>query len=169
MGEERIIYEVDDTQLDAAIAKLQHAVSLSTATLGSPSVAKGVMAVRPGVTILQQDLTQIAQNEALLDQMPTINREMRLILGQVPGLRGAINAYYRLRRLARGIDIGGFQLYITIIATAILMLKFILNQVQEARRREKEYERLIREYKQMTHAEFVAIRNKEKMALRRGP
>ena len=101
--------------------------------------------------------------------LPTINRELRLIAGQVPMLREAIAYWYRIRRLQRGIVVGGMGFYLTIIATAIVLLKEVQQHQQRIERREKEYEALVKRYRGFTQAEYEAEMDRWKLYSRSIP
>lgn len=125
---ERIIIELDDSQLDASLAKIIVVGGEGEKITGTRNLAKG---------------------------LPTINRELRLILSQVPGLREAISYWFRIRRLARGVDIGGVQLYLTLLATFIILFKQVQAYQDRLDRRQREYERRIRQARGWTHEEFL--------------
>ncbi len=134
MTEERIIVEIDDSQLDAALMKLDLLGSKASEALGGGT---GGGAAKLGTTL------------------PGINRELRLILGQMPGLRQAMRYYFRIKRLERGVALGGTQFYLTIIATAIVLIRQIQQQQQRNERQQRDYERLIRRARGWTHNEYM--------------
>ena len=75
MAEEPIIIEIDDSQLDAALMKLDLLGTKASGILGGGG--------RGG--------------KKLDTVLPGINRELRLILGQVPGMREAMRYYFILK------------------------------------------------------------------------
>lgn len=101
--------------------------------------------------------------------LPTINRELRLIAGQVPMLREAIMYWYRLRRLQRGVVVGGISFYLTILATAIVLLREVQQHQKRIERREKDYEMLIRRYRGLNHEEYLAEMERWKLYSRSIP
>ena len=133
MTEEPIIIEVDDSQLDVALIKLDLLGQKASEAIGGGT---GGGAAKLGTAL------------------PGINRELRLILGQMPGLRQAMQYYFRIKRLERGVSLGGTQFYLTIIATAILLIRQIQQQQERADRRERDLERLIRRSRGWTHDEY---------------
>lgn len=151
--DDSIKVEIDDTELDAHIAKLQMAMSLSTEAFGTKDILKGAKSSVQEIKELKEGL-DIA---TLLNEqnLPGINRELRLILGQLPGARQAIQAYFRLKRLVRGFDVGGWQMYITLIATAIIILKAVMEYQRKIERQQQEQENYIRREKGFSHDEYV--------------
>ena len=122
---------------------------------------------------LQFTLTPVIdQNEILMHQLaamgatdlPGVNRELRLILGQAPGMRSLIMAYFRIKRLQRGlgqfVETGAsLNLSLTLIATAIILLKSAISYQQNIERQQRDYEMFIRRERGWTHQEFVKGRN----------
>ena len=92
--------------------------------------------------------------------LPTINRELRLIAGQVPGLREAIAYWYRIRRLQRGVVVGGASFYLTLIATAIVLLKKVQQYQRDIERREREYESRISRARGFTSEQYDVQMNR---------
>lgn len=131
MAEEPIIIEIDDSQLDVALMKLD--------LLGTK--ASGIVGAGGG-------------RKPLDTTLPGINRELRLILGQVPGLRQAMMYYFRIKRLERGMAVGGTQFYLTIIATAIVLLRELQQHQRRVERQEVDLEMLIRKSRGWTHDEY---------------
>lgn len=126
---------VDDSELDAALIKAQMVLALTNQAAGGGGAIGG--ATRgPG----QKGL-------------PGLNREMRLILNQIPGMREAIQVYFRLSRMVRGAQLGNFSLYVTLIATAIIVLKRIMEYQQELEQRQRQYEALVMKNRQVTREE----------------
>jgi len=125
---ETIIIEIDDAELETVMATL---------------------------TPVTGEIEKLRYRMGTAD-LPTINRELRLIAGQVPMLREAIMYWYRIRRLQRGIVVGGVGFYLTILATAIVLLKEVQQHQQRIERREKDYEMLVRRYRGFTHEEYLS-------------
>ena len=84
-------------------------------------------------------------------------------------LREAIAYWYRIRRLQRGIVVGGMGFYLTIIATAIILLKEVQQHQQRIERRERDYEMLVRRYRGFTHDEYLAEMERWKLYSRSIP
>ena len=126
---ERIIVEIDDSQLKAVIANLTTVSVVAQRTIGGTGTE-------------------------LSSYLPAINRELRVILGQLPGMTEAIRMYYRLKRLERGAALGGANLWLTIIATTIILLQEI-NKVRRQIERDKQaFERFVRKNRALTKEEF---------------
>ena len=105
--------DVDDADVDIAIAKLQQAVTLQgTLTSG------GISGTRGGTRSLMQEWLAFEKTASQLPQLgrelsameriagtdlPGINREMRIILGQIPGMREAMQVLFTVKRLQRGV------------------------------------------------------------------
>ena len=114
---ERIIIEIDDSQLDAALTKLN---------------------------IIGVEGKRITGTTNLKTGLPGINREMRLILGRIPGMRQAIQAYFRIKRIESGLEFGSlealtasatsFQGMLTIIATTLIIVQWLVNQEKERKK-----------------------------------
>ena len=153
--DDSIKVEIDDTELDAHLAKLQMAMSLSSQAFGTKDVLKGAKSSKQEIKELREGLDIATMlNE---QNLPGINRELRLILGQLPGARQAIQAYFRLKRLVRGFDIGGWQMYVTLIATAIIILKAVMEHQKKIERRQQEYENYIRKERGLTKEQYDSL------------
>jgi len=126
---------IDDSELDAALAKIQQIVTLSAEATGTGAGATG-----GGVTGL-----------------PGINRELRLILGQLPGMREAIQVYFRLSRAMRGFQKGDMALYLTVLATAILVFKQAITYLESVEREKQEYAEFIRRERRLSKREYEYI------------
>ena len=134
MTEERVIIEIDDSQLDVALIKLD--------LLG------------------QQATKVIGRGTKLTSALPSINREARLILGQLPGMREAIQLLFRAKRLERGLLIraageGSMGLYLTLIATAIILIQQIQQHQRRLEQAQRDYENRIRRARGWTQEEFI--------------
>jgi hypothetical protein len=134
MSEDTIIIEIDDSQLDIALVKLDLLGTQTTRVFG--------------------------RAEPLRSSLPTINREMRVILGQLPGMRQAIQLLFRAKRLERGLLIralgeGSMQLYLTLIATAIVLIQQIQAHQRRLEKAQRDYENRIRRARGWTQEEFI--------------
>jgi len=128
MSEEPIIIEIDDSQLDVALLKLD---------------------------LLGQTARKTVGRKSLDTVLPGINRELRLILGQLPGMRQIMQYYFRVKRLERGMLLGGTQFYLTLIATTIVLLRQMQLYRRQIERERKRYELMVRRARGWTHEEFV--------------
>lgn len=156
---ERIKIEIDDRELDVALAKLDTLILKSRTALGTAKVAEGAKTTAfyfKDFWILADKVEEV-EATGLLDQLPTINREMRLILGQVPGLREAMAIWFRIRRLARGVDVGDTTLLLTIIATAILLIRAVIERQQMMERNQQRYDTFIRRSRDLTVEEYKKL------------
>ena len=137
MTEEPIIIEIDDSQLDVALMKLDLLGTKASAIIGTEG--------RGGTKL------DIA--------LPGINRELRLILGQVPGLRNIMRYYFAIKRLERGkayLKIGEtLPALLTVVATAIIVLRELQQYQRRIEREKTDLEMLIRKSRGWTHDEYV--------------
>lgn len=164
--------EVDETDIDMAISKLKMAITLQ-GQLGTGVRGRSPRGLMKEWTDLERTWSKMVATDptmlarfATMD-LPTVNREMRVLLGYVPGARVALQYYFRLLRLQRGVEkaIGPTAtmgpLFLTIIATTLL----ILSQIQKAHKQwerqvrsdRADYENMFREGMDLTHAEWVNI------------
>jgi len=184
MAEGQIIVDVDDTAVDIAIAKLKMAVSISQKTFGTPQITKGAASVKKSVAGLSFTLTPVTDDmEKLRYQMaqlgtadlPSLNRELRLILGQVPGMREAIWTYFRFKRvygqLAKSIEAGAptLGLYLTAIATLILVVKYLMDRQRKMEQRQQQYETFIRRQRGWTYTEYTRLIGEHESYFRSSP
>ncbi len=141
MTVERIVIDVDDTELDFAIAHANKALYGSTQATTSVKTLGSLW----GTT----------KDE--LKDIPTIDREARLIITKIPLMRDALGMFYRFKMLAGGsLELGALILIIYALQT-------ILSMQREAEKKAKEYESLIRGYRRFTtHAEFLAWQEEDK-------
>jgi hypothetical protein len=137
---EEIIISIDDSELDMALLKLDLLAGAADKVISGGGRGKKLDLVLPG-----------------------INRELRLILGQVPGMRDAMRAYFALKRVERGkayLRLGEtFPALLTAIATAVLLIRSLQQHMRTVERNRLDYERLIRKARGWTHDEFVRGRN----------
>ena len=156
---ERIIIEVDDTALDEALAKLQQAVALSQTALGTPNIQQGSRNLMGEWRQLEKSwslwLTESEQGGFSAKDLPTINRELRIILGQIPGMREAMRLYFNLKRVARGLEVGEVTMVLSLLATAVVLLQRIQAMQSNIERREREQERRIRQARGFTHEQYL--------------
>lgn len=187
MSEDTIIVHVDDTELDMAIAKAQQLTAIGTQITGTRDLPKGTRQLWSDWNsfLHLQEQTQSNIPDILRafgeTNLPSINRELRLIANQVPGMDRTIDAYFRLKRVQRSVGIAiedqtslgaallHPQMLLTLIATAILLIGAIKTYYRGLKIEERNYERLIRSYKDLTHAEFQTTLKQEKNARRRFP
>ena len=127
---ERIIVEIDDSQLDSVLGRLQTVSSVAKATTGS---------------------TRLDQ------QLPAINREMRVILGQQPGMRQVIQGIFLARREMRGFAKGGFggvSFWMATVANVLILLREISVIQRKLERERYEFERFVMKSRGLTKEGF---------------
>jgi len=128
-----IIVEIDDTDLEAYLMRLELLDQMSYNVTGS--------------------------REPLKETLPGIDRNMRVILGRIPGMREAIQMYFRVRYLERGIEkipTEGFTfLGLTLLATAIILFQRAMQFKEDIERDRENYERLVRESLDISYKEYM--------------
>ena len=124
---ERVVIEIDDSQLDSVLGRLQTVSTVAKATTGSTNLA---------------------------DKLPTINREMRVILGQLPGMRQAIQGIFLARRELRGFDVGGVSFWMATIANVLILLREIGIMQRRLERERAEFERFVMKSRGLTKEGF---------------
>jgi len=127
---ERIVIEIDDSQLDSVLGRLETVSTVAKATTGS---------------------TNLAQS------LPTINRNMRVILGQLPGMREVMQAYFRLRWELQEYSEGGLAgmgFLLSTIATIIILKKELEQFLKRLKRDRDEFERFVMKSRRLTKEEF---------------
>jgi len=164
------------TEIDIYIAKLNEALSKEAALTGVTPSRTSRRAAQKKITDWQRFIIAMSavenQNPQMMEliteeKLPGINREMRLILGQVPGMHQVIRQYFNIKRLQRGVIMGGLMGQITLLATAVVLLQLVLRRQKEMERQRKQYEDLIRGYyAEWTHKEYESRRRLEDNALR---
>jgi len=180
MSEERIIITVDDAELDMAIAKLQQAATLSTMTLGTPRLSQGTRKLKQDLRGFGLFMKQVDMMDAsLLERfgaadLPSINRNMRIIIGQVPGMRLAMQYYFRIKWLQAGVgklieDQTFMPLALTVIATALMVLQQVIAYQKQLERERRQYESYVRGAKKWTHEEFIRGRMEMSNYIKRLP
>ncbi len=177
MAEERIIVEVDDSALDEAIAKAKQFITLSVSATGSPNLTTGIKRTAKETLRTQRLLGEMTSDiPRFLDQvgaadLPSVNRELRLIIGQSPALRTLVNQYFRLKRIQRSVGVAtqeatmlsellmNPQLLLTIIATLIIFAKAIYDYKQLLKREKLLYEEFLRRERGLSKREFDYLRS----------
>lgn len=97
---------------------------------------------------------QITGSKRLDLQLPGINRELRLILGQIPGMREAMRTYFAMKRVERGtayFKIGETgPAILTAVATILLLAQMNQRRIKELERAEQRREAWIRRERGLT-------------------
>lgn len=169
MAEDRIIVDVVDPKIDIEIAKLQMYLSLSQQSLGTRNIPQGVKRTQRATEQLQFTLIPVTDEMERLRyrlarlgmrDLPSLNREMRVILGSIPGMRGAMQAYFGFKReytaVGKTIEAGiiGPGLILATLTTLILIVRGIEMQLRRMRQRQQEYDRWIRRTTGMYRDEY---------------
>ena len=99
--------------------------------------------------------------------LPSINRDLRLILGQLPGMRQFMQFYfafglrperglaYYKKFLQEGNPALMINVYLILIATTIRLLQTMKRYREEINREQKRYEMMVRRARGWTQKEFV--------------
>jgi len=138
MAEERIYIEVDDSALDAAMAKADLALGRTDKTI------KETRGKATDVDTLWGKIQTEAKG------LEGISRSQRLILTQMPGMRELLGLYYKFKM------IGGGELSLGIIILAIYAIKMLQDLLEEADKRVKEQEDILMKYQHLTRFEAKA-------------
>jgi len=169
MAEERIIIDIDDSSVDIAIAKLQMYLSLSQQSLGTRNVIQGAKKTQRATEQLQFRLIPVTDEMAVLryrlaqlgmKDLPSLNREMRVILGTIPGMRQAMQGYFGFKReytaIGATIETGvvGPGLILATLTTIILLLRTFESQMKRIRQKQQEQDRWIRRTTGMYREEY---------------
>ena len=170
MAEENIIIDVDDSQLDIAIAKAMQLASLESTITKVTKKIPGAKTIKGETEALQFTLTPVTDELEILQyrlaqlgmtDLPSLNREMRVILGTVPGAREAMQVFFRLKRAQmaakEAIEIGTFltpSVVLTLVATMVLVMRAIWRHHEMLERDKREYEKMVRQFRGWTKDEF---------------
>ena len=134
MSEDEIIINIDDSQLTNLLVKMDLLEKSAVKTIG--------------------------RGAKFTSALPSVNRELRVLLGRIPGMREAVQLLFRAKRLERGLALkklgeGSEQLFLSILATAIILIQTIDMHQKRVERTQKEYERLLRRSRGWTQEELV--------------
>jgi hypothetical protein len=172
MAEDRIIVDVDDTEIDIAIAKLKQAITLA-ATTGTRDLDVATRDLSDfasfWVMTERELLATGAETGFSVHDLPAINREMRIIIGQIPGMREAMRVYFMARRVMRGIEVGDVQLTLSLIATAVLLIKWNDTRIRNLERARLRREAWIRRERGLTHDQYLELMEEWQVEFRRIP
>lgn len=159
MSEDVIKVEIDDTEIDIAIAKLQMAMSLSKQTFDTPKITKGMEDLKFTLIPVTSELGKIRYRLGQIGakDIPSINRELRILIGQLPMGRETMSVWFRLRRVILGLAAMDIQLALTVVATLVLIIKAIAERQKRIERRQQEYENYIRRERGLTHEQYVGL------------
>ena len=125
---ETIIIEIEDAELEMVIATM-----------------------RPVTGELEKIQHQLGTTD-----LPNINRNLRIILSRIPGMRTALRLYTRLEQTQLGIARGGIHPYMAVLTTLLILYREISMMMKKIERRDQEYEMLVRRYRGFSHDEYEA-------------
>ena len=156
MAEERIVVRVDDTEVDMAIAKLKQAVTLASTSF---PVSSGELSDFAAFwDKIGKDMKAVeAETGFSVNDLPSINREQRILLGQIPGMRQAMRLYFNVKRLARGLELGGINLYLSVAVTALMITLAVLDAQKRTERKQLEYDAFLRRERGLSLLDFNAM------------
>jgi len=169
VSEDTIIVNVDDSQLDIALAKAKQLIATGTQIPGGPNVLTDSEKLMKEWSSLEKSWSTLVASgetrstlETLLEaDLPSLNRELRVILGQIPGAREAMTVFFRLKRAQmaarEALEAGTIltpSLILTLIATMTLILQAVLRYWGMIQRDKREYEKMVRQYRGWTKEEF---------------
>lgn len=176
MAEDRIVVDVDDTAIDIAIAKLKQAITLSSTATGTRDIGKATQDLSNFAAFWELTNAEIAASDFNVSDLPSLNREMRVILSQLPGMREAMRAYFTFKRLIRPISIeegvlqiNQLQTTLALLATAVLLIRWLEQRQRNIERRQLEYENFIRRERGLTHELWMNERDYWMSYLRSSP
>ena len=159
MAEERIVVRVDDTEVDMAIAKLKQAVTLATTSFPVPSGELSDFAAF-WEKIGKDMKTVEAETGFSIKDLPSINREQRILLGTIPGMRQAMRIYFNVKRLALGLEAGGLTLFLGIAVAALITAQQVFTAQKRIERKQAEYDAFLRRERGLSMVEFSAMVNR---------
>ena len=113
--------------------------------------------------------TERLQHRLGTADLPSINRNLRIILSRIPGMRTALRLYTRLEQTQLGIARGGIHPYMAVLTTLLVLYREISLMLKKIERAEKEREMMIRRYRGFTHDEYEAEMERWKLYSRSIP
>ena len=142
---DRIYIDIDLTALDAALNRLEQAMGA-----GGVASARGVTGM--GDAVLSDELIrkQSSYIEGMIDDqysrriLPAVNRDVRLIIGRIPGMSELLSAGFAGRRLERGVAIGGPTMYLALAATVLMLWNMSQQHSKQIEQLNKSYEQAVR-------------------------
>jgi len=174
MATEELTLVVNDVQLTMALAKIG---MIRESQKRTTSGARGLSSL---ISKTRKEAKEAGIN---LDDLPTLNRDMRLILGMVPGFRQASRLFFQTRRAVRAAQLGreaealraaglapelakglGTAALIGQVALIVFSLKLLMDTAKRIDRIQKQmirdlgdYETMAREGLDLTHEEYEEL------------
>ena len=116
-----------------------------------------------------QGLLDDPENKQIINKLPSINRDLRVIFGKLPMARGAINVYNRLIRLqtragilkaSEGPDVmlAKLNLVFTVAASLLILITTLQRQQKKMETERIQYESWIRREANLNKREFESFR-----------
>ena len=108
---ENIVTEIEGIEaINEYLDKLQQIIKLQVQagfTTGTSGIAKSsIPRKKQDLMTMSKMLKTIRENRDIsLQDLPTVNRDVRLLLGQLPGMRTAFSYWFQLRRTVRGAEL----------------------------------------------------------------
>jgi len=177
MSRESIKIDIDDAALNDAITRLEAALATQGAggvaqgpsdfigppvptTTGKPRITRTPKTGRSGFADFWSAIDEEYNPKSVspFSYLPSINRDVRLTLGGIPGFRAASQADFMLRRLGRGVqlyqgDIAGvgagltWQAGFAFAAFGISVAMFAANVLSTIQGNQRAYEDLLARYR----------------------
>ena len=142
---ERIIVEIDASELELVLLKLETISDLTKDLFGGAGGGGG-------------------RGRSLGTVLPGINRELRLIVGRVPGMRIVMHGYFALTRGKRAYrkfvspdysrHEGTMAVALTAAATVLLLVQRVQQMIKEIERQEEKFRLFVMQSRNFTRGEF---------------
>jgi len=159
---DRIYIDIDLTALDAALDRLRDSMGMGTrgaVTEGGVLQGQTTLGGLPMSIAMKENMHNVISRrvDVLYDSkiFPSINRDVRLLLGQIPGARELMRGSFIGRRLERGIGVGGPAQYLAMGATLVLIMQMLGEVTRNIERLNKGYDQMLM---QVTGADIREIR-----------
>jgi hypothetical protein len=160
---DRIIIEIDDESLNEAIAKFDEAIANSITSSGGSSrtprgrisamdriYAAGIGYERAmGKSVIPDDAVSTLKDSRVLESLrnlPTMDRNMRVIINQVPGGRMMSQGLFRAKYIGRMMNDFPIETAMILGATALMIAKWVNQTVQGVQRERQQYKDMISDY-----------------------
>lgn len=145
MAEEVVFVDVLDEELDAAIEK----ADLALGKLDD---------VKDAQRDVEDDIPDITDYG---DELKGLDRASRRVMSRIPGLREASRLTTQLESLMKLGPAG----YATLFFLIFEMLTYLKREQERREKEEKDFERMVREYRGFTHEEFLKWREEDRQRM----
>lgn len=123
---ERIRIEVDDSDLDRFILRMNLVLQEVRSAFGTTDVKEGARSALSDFQTLGLAMSTFSDDELALltdrSRLPTMNREMRIATSMIPGMREFNSLFFNIKRIERGFLLGGNPV-MTAVAIVALELR----------------------------------------------